>query len=94
LQKPDGFVEDPVGVLGAQEHKLWQVLEDLFDVDLLLEDTIVQEENKAQVTIDGHVYVEDVDDESIPVPLDKNCKKLLKQSGILDGVCCSANLEK
>lgn len=79
LRKPDSFTEDPVGVNELQDRKKWMVAADLFDVDQMTMNATVRDERKARLLIDGHVYVEDVDDESIPVPMDKDCRYLLKQ---------------
>ena len=79
LKKPDEpFVTDPVGVSGLKESKTYQVVEDLLDVDQIMRDTVLREEKEARLAIDGHHYVEDVDDETVPIPLGKDCKKLLK----------------
>lgn len=83
LKKPDSFTEDPVGVNELQDRKKWMVAEDLFDVDQMTESATVRDERNARMLIDGHVYIEDVDDKSIPVPLDKDCRYLLKQRGKL-----------
>lgn len=79
LRKPDSYTEDPVGVNELQDRKKWTVAEDLFDVDLMSENATIRDANKARLLIDGHIYVEDVDDETIPIPLDKDCRHLLKQ---------------
>jgi hypothetical protein len=79
LKKPESYTEDPVGVNELQDRKKWLVAEDLFDVDQMTENATVRDERKARMIIDGHVYVEDVDDESIPVPMDKDCRHLLNQ---------------
>ena len=78
LNKPESFVEDPVMGLG-QERKTWQVIDDVFDVDKLLKDATVREEQKARLAIDGYVYEEDVDDETVELPLSKDCRELLKK---------------
>jgi hypothetical protein len=78
LKKPDDFVEDPVGVSAKKESSQWQVVEDVFDVDQIMEDTIVREEREARLAIDGHVYIEDVDDQSIKIPMSKDARQLLK----------------
>jgi hypothetical protein len=78
LKKPDDFVEDPVGVSASLERSQWQVVEDVFDVDQIMEDTIVREEREARLAIDGHTYIEDVDDQDIQIPLSKDARQLLK----------------
>jgi hypothetical protein len=79
LKMPDEFVEDPIGVVGRQESKAWQVAEDLFDADQIMQDTLVREEKEARILIDGHVYVEDVDDEDVEIPLSADAIGLLKK---------------
>ncbi|GKZ00256.1 hypothetical protein MPSEU_000978500 [Mayamaea pseudoterrestris] len=80
LKQPDEFVEDPVGVTGElQERKQWQVVEDVFDVDQLLADATIREDREARLAIDGHHYMEDVDDDAIEIPTSKDAKRLLKR---------------
>ena len=81
LKKPESFVEDPVNDI--KDGKKWVIANDVFDVDQMAEDAIVREEREARLIIDGHVYVEDMDAETIPVPLDKDCKYLLKQKDVI-----------
>jgi len=76
-KKPDEFVEDPVGVLGLQESKSWQVVEDVMDTDLLSEKAQKREEQRARQILDGHVYIQDKDDTELEIPLSKDAKKLL-----------------
>jgi hypothetical protein len=78
LKKPDDFVEDPVGSQAPLERSQWQVVEDVFDVDQIMEDTVVREEREARLAIDGHKYIEDVDDSNIQIPLSKDARQLLK----------------
>jgi hypothetical protein len=75
---PDEFVEDPIGVVGRQESKRWEVAEDLYDVEQIMQDTLVREEREARLLIDGHVYVEDVDDDKVEIPLSRDARRLLK----------------
>jgi hypothetical protein len=84
LKKPESFVEDPVGTADLKPRKKWVIADDVFDVDQMAEDAILREERDARLIIDGHVYIEDVDAESIPVPLDKDCRYLLKQKGVIE----------
>jgi hypothetical protein len=84
LKKPDDFVEDPVGVSAPLERSQWQIVEDVFDVDQIMEDTIVREEREARLAIDGHKYIEDVDDTEIPIPMSKDARQLLKAKARLD----------
>jgi hypothetical protein len=81
MKKPESFLEDPV--TEVREGKKWTIVNDVFDVDQMAEDAIVREEREARLIIDGHVYIEDVDEESIPVPLDKDCRYLLKQKEVI-----------
>lgn len=78
LKKPDNFVEDPVGVGGIKESKSLAVVDDVLDMDKIMENTILREQEQARLLIDGHIYKEDIDDETIVVPLSKDCKRLLK----------------
>lgn len=78
-QPTDMFVEDPVGVDGQQESKTYVEAPDVYDVDKMTQDATVREEKRARVIIDGHVYIEDVDPDTIDVPMDKDCKSLLTQ---------------
>lgn len=84
LKKPESFVEDPAGTADLKPNKKWVIADDVFDVDQMSEDAIIREDRDARLIIDGHVYIEDVDKESIPVPLDKDCRSLLRQRGTLD----------
>jgi Eukaryotic mitochondrial regulator protein len=79
LKKPETFTEDPVGVDSWKEPKKWVIVDDVFDVDKMAEDAIIREEREARLIIDGHVYIEDLDENATPVPLDKDCRYLLKQ---------------
>lgn len=94
LKKPDDFVEDPVGSQAPLERSQWQVVEDVFDVDQIMEDTIVREEREARLAIDGHKYIEDVDDANIPVPLSKDARQLLKAKARMDKDSSSSKSEK
>lgn len=76
MKAPDSFVETPAGI--RKDSKKWSVVEDLFDVDELMKDTIVRDEHDARLQIDGKIYIEDVDEDKIPIKLSKDCKKLLK----------------
>jgi hypothetical protein len=84
LKKPESFVEDPAGTADLKPSKEWVIADDLFDVDQMTEDAIIREDRDARLIIDGHVYIEDKDKESIPVPLDKDCRSLLRQRGTID----------
>ncbi|GAX27781.1 hypothetical protein FisN_13Hh114 [Fistulifera solaris] len=78
LKKPDEFVEDPTFIGVGQESKSWKVIDDLFDVDQLMKDAAVRDEREARVAIDGYVYVEDVDESSVKIPISKDCRELIK----------------
>ena len=84
LKKPESFVEDPAGATDLKPNKQWVIAADVFDVDQMSEDAVTREDSDARLIIDGHVYIEDVDKELIPVPLDKDCRSLLKQRGTID----------
>jgi hypothetical protein len=81
LKKPDDeFVEDPAGVLGMQESKMYQAVDDLFDMDQITQNTVLREERDARLMIDGQIYVEDADDDAINIPLSKDAAELLRKS--------------
>lgn len=79
---PKGFVEDPRGTDGTGNldrlvsHS--RSAEDLFDVDAMTRQALIREKTEAQLSIDGHVYIEDVDDAERDVKLDGNAKKLME----------------
>ena len=71
------FIEDPVAISRLKESKKYQTVEDLLDLDKITKDTIVRDNERARMLIDGHVYVEDVDEDTVPIPIDADAKKLL-----------------
>uniref|UniRef100_A0A7R9YZA4 Uncharacterized protein n=1 Tax=Pseudictyota dubia TaxID=2749911 RepID=A0A7R9YZA4_9STRA len=79
---PKGFVEDPMGTDGTGDpDRLVRgstSANDLYDVDALMRQKLIREKAEAQLSIDGHVYVEDVDDAERDVKLDGNAKKLME----------------
>jgi hypothetical protein len=80
-QDPLSFVEDPVGVTGFPDTEnivgIHKVVDDVFDVESLTKDALIREEKDARLKIDRHIYVEDVDEEKLEVPLSKEVKKLI-----------------
>lgn len=83
---PGSFVEDPIAVAGVgnleNAEASAMVVEDLVDVDGLTEATLIREHAEARLKIDGHIYIEDVDENKFSVKLSKEAKKLVakKQS--------------
>jgi hypothetical protein len=83
LEQPDNFLEDPVGLHGRgapdETSSMWKRTDDIFDVDQKLEDANVRDAKNARLIIDRHMYVEDVDDNAVPVKTDgRVVRKLLK----------------
>jgi len=80
-EPPKGFMEDPVGVDGSGDPDRRtsgsSSAEDLYDVDAMTRQALIRKKSEAQLSIDGHVYVEDVDDAARDVKLDGNAKKLM-----------------
>lgn len=77
--QPDSFTEDPVGVNGLPDRKKWKIAADVLDVELMARNATVRDDQRARLLIDGHVYVEDVDEDTIPVPMDADCQRLMKR---------------
>lgn len=83
---PDSFVEDPIGVvgIGTIEHTeaTTVVVDDVVDVDGFAQATLIREQSEARLKIDGHIYIEDVDENKFNIKISKEAKKLMakKQS--------------
>lgn len=79
---PDAFVEDPVGATGYGNPDLrvhaTAKAEDLFDVDDLLRKSVIRESDEAQLAIDNHVYIEDVDYDKQDVKVNGECRALMQ----------------
>jgi len=81
---PKGFVEDPVGavpeVIDTQlaTRDLTRV-EDLWDLDRLMERAVKRKEGDAQLKIDGKIYIEDVDLDTIESKVNTECLKLIQK---------------
>lgn len=72
---PKSFVEDPVGVAGLKDTKRYVAIDDLIQFDENAENKAEME--RAREIIDSHRYIEDDDDKSIDITIDKQCKSML-----------------
>jgi hypothetical protein len=80
----EAFVEDPACVNDEyKENSTYVEAPDIFDVDKMAADSIMREEKRARVIIDGHRYIEDADADQIPIECDRDCKKLLAQKELI-----------
>ena len=81
-EPPKRFIEDPTGAsgLGDPNRRVAATVkaEDLFDVDDLLRRAVVRERDEAQLSIDSHVYIEDVDDAAQAVKVNSECEGLMQ----------------
>ncbi|KAL3790687.1 hypothetical protein HJC23_009787 [Cyclotella cryptica] len=82
---PLGFVEDPIvstGIIGHEDVGSPAVTRasDLLDIDALVERKKKEEKQEAITKMRNHIYVEDVDDKSVNVKIDKEARRLLKSS--------------
>lgn len=82
---PLEFVEDPIASTGMLGHGDMgspgvEKVSDLIDVDALVERTKRQEKQDAIRRMRTHMYVEDVDDRTVNVKLDKEARRYLKSS--------------
>jgi len=82
LAAPEDFVEDPIPD-ADKEGKPWQLVDDLFDVDELTRQAVIRDESRARLIIDNYVYIEDVEDDSVEIPMSKDCESLLTQQSNL-----------
>jgi len=87
---PLQFVEDPLastGRIGREDTRSekYEVASELTDVDALLKKTKMQEIEAAKVRIANHIYVEDVDERTRKVKVDKETKRLLRMGEELNG---------
>ena len=76
------FIEDPMAVtgLGDIDRNEAGTMEagDELDVDDLLEKAMIREQREMRLWIDSHVYVEDVDEDTVKVKTTGDCQKLMK----------------
>jgi hypothetical protein len=75
---PVTFVEDPVGVAGLQDTKKFVHIDDLIQINET--DEHDAEQQRARQILETHRYIEDIDEDQILIPLDKNCKAMLQQA--------------
>ncbi|KAI2494339.1 hypothetical protein MHU86_20194 [Fragilaria crotonensis] len=79
---PEEFVEDPLAVTGIPNREYLTgstvPVEDTVDVDGLMKAALIRETAEARLKIDGHIYCEDVDEETIFVRPTKETSKLMK----------------
>jgi len=79
---PTGFVEDPMGSAGYGNPDMrvseTVAAEDLYDVDDLLAKAVIRERDEAQLAIDSHVYIEDVDYAEASVKVNAECRALME----------------
>ena len=87
---PLTFVEDPVastGIIGREDVGSAAVMgaSDLVDIDALVKKVKKMEKDEAGVRIKNHIYVEDVDDRTRNVKLDKDARRLHKMKNEFAG---------
>lgn len=80
---PLQFVEEPIAATGAVSREeygspTFMGASELTDVEALMKKTRNQEIEEARVRIANHIYVEDVDERTRMVKVDKEAKRLLK----------------
>ena len=88
---PLEFVEDPIASTGILGHEGTgspgiEKVSDLIDVDALAERKRKQERAESIRRMRTHMYVEDVDDNTVNVRLDKEARRYLKSSEKLRGL--------
>jgi hypothetical protein len=76
------FIEDPMGVTGLgnidRNTRGLQEAGDELDYDELLERALIRDRREARLWIDNYEYIEDVDEDTIPIQTTVDCNKLLK----------------
>ena len=76
------FVEDPAGIHGRGEpdeiSRTFVSTDDIYDMDMKLEEANRRDEERARILLDEHVYKEDVDETVVMVQTDGAAKRLLK----------------
>eukprot|EP00529_Nitzschia_sp_RCC80_P011816 CAMPEP_0113458718 /NCGR_PEP_ID=MMETSP0014_2-20120614/10068_1 /TAXON_ID=2857 /ORGANISM="Nitzschia sp." /LENGTH=578 /DNA_ID=CAMNT_0000350253 /DNA_START=21 /DNA_END=1757 /DNA_ORIENTATION=+ /assembly_acc=CAM_ASM_000159 len=76
------FVEDPAGIHGRGEpdeiSRTFVSTDDIYDMDMKLEEANQRDAERARILLDEHVYREDVDESVVTVPTDGAAKRLLK----------------
>ena len=79
---PKGFVEDPTGSTGYGNPDMrvstTVAAEDLYDVDDLLAKAVIRERDEAQLAIDSHIYIEDIDYAQENVKVNSECRSLVE----------------
>jgi len=84
---PEQFIEDPVGIQGKGDQRRlggWvKSLGDLIDLDEKTRSAIIRERDQAQLSIDNHNYVEDIDDSVREVKLGKESRRVIKSKAVM-----------
>jgi hypothetical protein len=83
FQDPLTFSEDPIastGRLGREDVSSPGItrVSDLVDIDALMKKTRELEADEARIQIKNHIYVEDIDERTRNVKIDKDARQLLK----------------
>jgi len=76
-ERPSKFFEPNIVKEKHEDHRYMSV-DDVFDLDQVTKDAIIREKTEAQLMIDGHHYLQDMDDEDIPIPMSKKSKDLMQ----------------
>lgn len=74
---PESFVE-PVDMAGGLDSHKTVIIDDTLDVDQLTREANVREQENARIIINDHVYIEDIDDEAIKIPMSKDTMQLIQ----------------
>ena len=86
---PEEFVEDPMGVTGIPNREYLTgstiSVQDVVDVDGLMKATLIREELEARLNIDGHIYREDVDEETLFIKVNKETLKMMEAKRVFQG---------
>jgi hypothetical protein len=76
------FIEDPMGVTGLgnidRNTRGLKEAGDELDYDELMEKALIRDRREARLWIDNYEYIEDVDEDTIPIKTTADCDKLLK----------------
>jgi hypothetical protein len=76
------FIEDPMGVTGLgnidRNTRGLQEAGDELDYDELMEKALIRDRREARLWIDNYEYIEDIDEDTIPIKTTADCNKLLK----------------
>lgn len=77
---PHQFVEPSIGNPSPEAFDAsYFPTDDLLDVDGILEEVNIREREKARLSIDTHIYKEDIDEDTISVHVAPNIQKLLQK---------------